>query len=308
MKYGEIQELTFQEVKHLGLKFVYADDDILCTDYDYRSITRASDKLHRMKGNIFSTDFAVIHVVFKGTISDENEGTPTDLTNAVVITGPHYLHSVQKFSPDCDCRTWAISNRKIHELLGQYASLWSQVIVVKKRAVIELTPELRNHIKAIDEAINTRIKRASSTFDSLIVSTLLKALVLGLCVLMHDSAEDEMPKQVYGEQRQWLMQQFLNLLAEEPAKRHPVGYYAKKLGVTPKYLFTVCKEQSHQTAGKWLKYYINQQIHQLLSKSGLSIHEAALEVGFENDSFFSSYVRRNFGCTPSELRSKENKL
>ena len=28
MKYGEIQELTFQEVKHLGLKFVYADDDI----------------------------------------------------------------------------------------------------------------------------------------------------------------------------------------------------------------------------------------------------------------------------------------
>ena len=102
MKYGEIQELTFQEVKHLGLKFVYADDDILCTDYDYRSITRASDKLHRMKGNIFSTDFAVIHVVFKGTISDENEGTPTDLTNAVVITGPHYLHSVQKFSPDCD--------------------------------------------------------------------------------------------------------------------------------------------------------------------------------------------------------------
>lgn len=308
MKYGEIKELTFDEFKKLGLKFNYADDGIIVMDFDERTIDKISSRIARSFGNLFTFDFTTITIVYEGSVTQEREGNSANISNSIIITGPHFMTNNSLRSNHCVCRTLIISTRKTQELLCQYASMWSQIMVMRKIAILSMTPQMRDNVMALNKAFETRAKGMEIQLESVYTATLVKALLLESCVVLRASVEGEMPRPVYGEQRQWLMQHFLSILAEEPAKRHPVSYYARKLGVTPKYLSTVCKEQSHQTAGKWLKYYMNQQIHQLLAKSDLSIHEAAMEAGFENDSFFSSYVRRNFGCTPSELCNRENKI
>lgn len=86
--------------------------------------------------------------------------------------------------------------------------------------------------------------------------------------------------------------------------RHPVGYYADKLCITPKYLSSICKKQTGKTASDIIDEMTVNYIKQMLVSSEKSIKEIASETGFDNLSFFGKFVKRELGMSPRDYRLK----
>ena len=103
-----------------------------------------------------------------------------------------------------------------------------------------------------------------------------------------------------------IYRRFMLLLAENTNVNRSVKSYADELCVSPKYLTSVCRRHSDNTASELIATSIVSRIKQLLLYSDLSIKEVAAEMGFNNLSFFGKYVRKHLGLSPNNYRKANN--
>ena len=103
-----------------------------------------------------------------------------------------------------------------------------------------------------------------------------------------------------------IYRRFMLLLAENTNVNRSVKSYADELCVSPKYLTSVCRRHSDNTASELIATSIVSRIKQLLLYSDLSIKEVAAEMGFDNLSFFGKYVRKHLGLSPNNYRKANN--
>ena len=102
-----------------------------------------------------------------------------------------------------------------------------------------------------------------------------------------------------------ILQRFVTLLQEGLYKKErSVEYYASRLYITPKYLSEACVAVSGYTAGSWIEYYTTQEIAHQLSDWSKSLIDIAYELNFSSPSYLSRYVKRTFGCSPSDFRKR----
>lgn len=90
---------------------------------------------------------------------------------------------------------------------------------------------------------------------------------------------------------------------EATPKPREVGWYAMKLGVTPKYLTTVTKRLSGRCVSEWIKEAVLADIRRLMIHTEESMKGIAIAAGFNNPAFFGKYVKQHTGMTPMELRT-----
>ena len=76
------------------------------------------------------------------------------------------------------------------------------------------------------------------------------------------------------------------------------------LHITAKYLNAVCKQNSGITASEWIQRNTKERIVLLLENPSLNIAEIADEMEFSSRSFFTRYVKKVLGVTPSEYRNR----
>ncbi|WP_312362406.1 helix-turn-helix domain-containing protein [Sphingobacterium sp.] len=103
-----------------------------------------------------------------------------------------------------------------------------------------------------------------------------------------------------------LYERFTQLLEEYCMKEREVRFYAGELNITPKYLNQICKMNTGVPASQWIQRYAKERIMVLLRSKNLNISEIADEMGFSSYSFFTRYVKRLLGVTPSEYRERLN--
>ena len=99
-----------------------------------------------------------------------------------------------------------------------------------------------------------------------------------------------------------LYERFLQLVQEHCMKEREVHFYSEKLNITPKYLNYICKINTRITASEWIQRYAKERIILLLQNKNLNISEIADEMEFSSRSFFTRYVKKLLGVTPSEFR------
>ncbi len=113
-----------------------------------------------------------------------------------------------------------------------------------------------------------------------------------------------------------LMERFLALLERgDFRKNRDIGYYADKLCVTTKYLSEVCKKVSGFPANYWINRYtvldISRQlrdkntvldISRQLRDKKRSFTELTDLYGFSSPSYFSRYVQKYLGASPTDFR------
>ena len=75
-------------------------------------------------------------------------------------------------------------------------------MVMRKIAILSMTPQMRDNVMAINKAFETRAKGMETQLESVYTATLSETLLLESCVVLRASVEGEMPRPVYGEQRQ----------------------------------------------------------------------------------------------------------
>ncbi len=100
-----------------------------------------------------------------------------------------------------------------------------------------------------------------------------------------------------------IMGRFLAMLNNGEFRMHrEVTYYADALCVTPKYLSQVSKTVSGAPANYWINRYTALDISRLLRDKSLSFTAIADMFGFSSSAYFTRYVQKNLGMTPTEFR------
>lgn len=98
---------------------------------------------------------------------------------------------------------------------------------------------------------------------------------------------------------------FKQLIVKHIHEDRSIGFYARKLGITPNHLNKVVK----QTTGKQASYLIAEMLvleaKVLLKHSSLSVSEIGFRLGFVDQSYFSRFFKLHCGLTPREYQSAE---
>lgn len=113
----------------------------------------------------------------------------------------------------------------------------------------------------------------------------------------------EFEKQRLGNERAPLFERFLLLVQEHCMEHREVTFYSEKLFITPKYLTEICKKNSGKPAMEWIQNFTTQRIIILLRNENLTLTEIAGTLHFSSVSFFSRYVKKVLGASPSEYRT-----
>lgn len=97
---------------------------------------------------------------------------------------------------------------------------------------------------------------------------------------------------------------FIRLVQQECMQQREVRYYADKLNITAKHLNFVCKQNTGISASHWIQQFVKERLILLLEDPKMGIAEIADSMEFSSRSFFTRYVKRLLGTTPSEFRNR----
>lgn len=121
---------------------------------------------------------------------------------------------------------------------------------------------------------------------------------------MWHSFANEYERRRHSLQTGTLYEQFIHLLKQHSLTKREVQFYANELNITPKYLNALCKIHSDRTASDWIQSHVRERVILLLQNRHLNISEIAEQMHFSSTSFFTRYVKKLLGQTPTGFRTR----
>lgn len=170
---------------------------------------------------------------------------------------------------------------------------------------LALTPEESRSMRGMIAQIERETRGPETHFSFDIVSGLIAATIYKVGDIMyHYLAEHPEEQNNWHNRAEEYFKQFTHLLGEHFREERSVGFYARQLCITPKYLTTLIKRISGQSVSEWIDNYVILEAKTLLKYSTMSIQEIAYYLNFPNQSFFGSYFKRNTGMSPSQYKAQ----
>ena len=170
---------------------------------------------------------------------------------------------------------------------------------------LALTPEESRSMRGMIAQIERETRGPETHFSFDIVSGLIAATIYKVGDIMyHYLAEHPEGQNNSHNRAEEYFKQFTHLLGEHFLEERSVGFYARQLCITPKYLTTLIKRISGQSVSEWIDNYVILEAKTLLKYSTMSIQEIAYYLNFPNQSFFGSYFKRNTGMSPSQYKAQ----
>ena len=170
---------------------------------------------------------------------------------------------------------------------------------------LTLTPEESRSMRGMIAQIERETRGPETHFSFDIVSGLIAATIYKVGDIMyHYLAEHPEGQNNSHNRAEEYFKQFTHLLGEHFREERSVGFYARQLCITPKYLTTLIKRISGQSVSEWIDNYVILEAKTLLKYSTMSIQEIAYYLNCPNQSFFGSYFKRNTGMSPSQYKAQ----
>ena len=170
---------------------------------------------------------------------------------------------------------------------------------------MELTHAESQSLRSFISMVEQELKGSETDFSSEIIGGLIAATIYKVGdILTHYLTEHpEVDSPIHNRAEEYF-RQFTELLGEHYKHERSVGFYARQLCITPKYLTTLIKRISGQSVSEWIDNYVILEAKTLLKYSTMSIQEIAYYLNFPNQSFFGSYFKRNTGMSPSQYKAQ----
>lgn len=171
---------------------------------------------------------------------------------------------------------------------------------------IELTHAESQSLRSFISMVEQELKGSETDFSSEIIGGLIAATIYKVGdILTHYLTEHpEVDSPIHNRAEEYF-RQFIELLGEHYKHERSVGFYARQLCITPKYLTTLIKRISGKSVSEWIDNYVILEAKTLLKYSNMSVQEIAYYLNFPNQSFFGSYFKRNAGMSPSQYKAKK---
>ena len=171
---------------------------------------------------------------------------------------------------------------------------------------MELTHAESQSLRSFISMVEQELKGSETGFSSEIIGGLIAATIYKVGdILTHYLTEHpEVDSPIHTRAEEYF-RQFTELLGEHYKHERSVGFYARQLCITPKYLTTLIKRISGKSVSEWIDNYVILEAKTLLKYSNMSVQEIAYYLNFPNQSFFGSYFKRNAGMSPSQYKAKK---
>ena len=170
---------------------------------------------------------------------------------------------------------------------------------------LTLTPEESRSMRGMIAQIERETRGPETHFSFDIVSGLIAATIYKVGDIMYHYLAEHPEEQNNSHNRaEEYFKQFTHLLGEHFREERSVGFYARQLCITPKYLTTLIKRISGQSVSEWIDNYVILEAKTLLKYSTMSIQEIAYDRDSPKQSFFGSYVKRHRGMSPSQYKAQ----
>lgn len=97
-----------------------------------------------------------------------------------------------------------------------------------------------------------------------------------------------------------IFEQFIDLLDAYYTHERSVQFYAKRLGVSAKYLSMISQNLVGKSASVVISQYVAFRVKQLLYRGQLNVKQIGELLNFPTQSFFGRYFKRIVGCSPRQ--------
>ena len=224
--------------------------------------------------------------------------------NDMFICHPHQFIENVMMSYGFKFKGLLMSPRYFQSIFFLPGKLWKAGLDVRKIPVFHLEDKDVEGFQVNYEMLRYKLSRTDLPHHQQTIKLLLQSLVYEMYDVIAPKLQLKEDVSYGYSSGEILFGRFANLLSAENPHRHPVGFYADKLCITPKYLSSICKMQTGKTASDLIDEMTVNYIKQMLTSSEKSIKEIAAEAGFDNLSFFGKYVKRELGMSPRDYRMK----
>ena len=193
-----------------------------------------------------------------------------------------------------------VSKRMADELVHRMQEMLPMFFYIRENPCAQLSEQDVEWIKKYHEQVFRELQDTSNMFRRETARALLVALLYKVCNIYGAQIIEQQPT---GNRKEEIFTQFLKILSDNFRQHRDVAWYAEQMYVTPKYMSTVVKQVSGQSANEWIQNYVIQEAKLLLKTSKLSIQQIAYQLNFPSQSFFGKYFKHATGVSPSNYRS-----
>lgn len=167
--------------------------------------------------------------------------------------------------------------------------------------VMHLTPEQQATLDNDFLQIEQRLAQSGHLFHKELMYNKLQTMILDFFDFHARLAGSEISFSSDSE----LANRFITMLQDGRFRTHrDVAYYASELCVTPKYLSESSKRVSSYPATYWINRFTALEISRLLRDHTKTLTEIAEHFGFSSLAYFSRYVSKHLGESPTSLRGQ----
>ena len=167
---------------------------------------------------------------------------------------------------------------------------------VRESPVLRLTKDQAAKINALVQTIYDEYRSEQRDRVSLLRAYLHILIVQAQRLYDVASAKDGSVKESS------LVRRFMQLVSENFARDRSVQAYANSLGMNANHLSDTIKALTGRSPGWIIRRQIVLEAKRLLAVTDLTVAEIGYTMNFEDPSYFSRFLRRETGLSPSKLR------
>ena len=294
MKQNNIAQIGLSDVPLMYHNLKYNDGEVFFAD----NITSIPGLMKK-----FQVNFIAYVLVLDGTLTLNLNGAAHTLNkNCSLVVDRKAIITNVEHSDDFRCRICALSADVGFTFINK--SLMQSVMHILANPVIEMGQDDMDLMVRYYDLLVFKMDHPEMNFGSQTMRDIIRCFAYDLLSNINkhiDQDSDDMLRQ--GDR---IFRRFMLLLADNTSVNRSVKSYADELCVSPKYLTSVCRKHSDNTASELIATAVISRIKQLLLYSDMSIKEIATEMGFDNLSFFGKYVRKHLGLSPNNYRKANN--
>lgn len=220
--------------------------------------------------------------------------------NDIAIFSPDSIIDLVHYSDAAAAYVLAFSKSFVNEIQVDLATSLPVYMRFGKEPVLHVTPRDIQEVRQVFQLIKTLVRSDKERYRH----EMIRSLFTTAFYIITELNQREQPQSRNRGRGEVIFEEFTSLLQQYNRQERNVSFYAKKLGITPKYLSSIVKDVSGKTAARWIDESVILEAKALLKYSGLSIQEIAYQLNFSTQSFFGKYFKQHTGTSPSRFKHK----
>ncbi|MBQ4433523.1 MAG: AraC family transcriptional regulator [Bacteroidales bacterium] len=211
-------------------------------------------------------------------------------------------NTIQKvsYSPDFEADFLLASPEFLSAFNPEMAWASKGFVFIRLNPSFHLDEESKRLMDADFDLFRARLAQPDSPFRREIVGRVMQVFLYDLWTVYRHG----LSQMKAADNTAQLFLRFLGLVSENASREREVAFYADKLCITAKYLSQISNQITGLPASQWIQFYATFELVSLLDDTTKSLTEIADAMGFSTMSFFSRYVKKVLGKTPTEYRKK----